>query len=336
MSEYIPHNEVKFLVVRFSSIGDIVLTTPVVRCLKEQVDGARVHYLTKKEYAGLVGQNPYVDRVHVLDGHFRAMLRELKEEGFDYIIDLHKNLRTSRLRFHLRRVSFSFDKLNIKKWLLVNFKINKLPGVHIVDRYFEAVRLFDVENDGKGLDFFMDEQDKVPREQLPPSHQNAYVAVVCGAKHFTKKMPADKLIEICRLIDQPVVLLGGKDDRADGEEVARALGSRAWNTCGELSLSGSASLLQMATVVLSNDTGLMHIAAALGKPTVSLWGNTVPEFGMYPYLPEEKYRIAQVNGLKCRPCSKIGFKRCPKKHFRCMMDIPADEVARMISQLTPG
>jgi heptosyltransferase-2 len=330
MSGYIPHNEVKFLVIRFSSIGDIVLTTPVVRALKQQVDGARVHYLTKKPYAGVVQDNPYIDKTHVLDHNFNELARELKREGFDYIIDLHKNLRTALIRYRLRRMSFSFDKLNLKKWLLVNFKINTLPDIHIVDRYFEAVRLFDVKNDGQGLDFFIHDRERLSPEILPATHRDGFIGVVCGARHFTKKAPAGKLIDICKELNYPVVLLGGKGDRPEAGEIAGALGPLAWNACGEYKLSGSASLLSMAKAVLTNDTGLMHIAAALKKPTVSLWGNTVPEFGMYPYLPEGNYRTVEVKGLKCRPCSKIGYGRCPKKHFRCMEDIPAARVAGML------
>jgi ADP-heptose:LPS heptosyltransferase len=133
-------NGTKFLIIRFSSIGDIVLTTPVIRCLKQQVPGAEVHFLTKKNFRGLVDPNPYVDKVQVLDGSWDLMIHQLQEENYDYIIDLHHNLRTLRIKRALKGVpAFSFRKLNFKKWLLTVFKINLLPAVHIVDRYLETL-----------------------------------------------------------------------------------------------------------------------------------------------------------------------------------------------------
>jgi heptosyltransferase-2 len=153
-------NEVKFLIIRFSSIGDIVLTTPIVRCLKQQVQGAVVHYLTKPQYGSIIENNPHIDKVHILK-NFDETINELKDEGFDYIIDLHKSLRSWRFKNQLKVMDFSFPKLNREKWLMVNLKRDKLPDVHIVDRYFEAVKVFDVNNDNKGLDYFIPEADKV-------------------------------------------------------------------------------------------------------------------------------------------------------------------------------
>src|SRR5450432_3091242 len=118
----------KFLIIRFSSIGDIVLTSPVIRCLKQQVPDAEIHFLTKQDYRGLVSDNPYVDKVIVLGSSWDLMMHQLQDEQYNYIIDLHHNLRTLRIKKALVTAKhFSFNKLNIQKWLLTAFKINKLP-----------------------------------------------------------------------------------------------------------------------------------------------------------------------------------------------------------------
>src|SRR5690554_218338 len=140
----------KILVIRFSSIGDIVLTSPVLRCIKQQLSNVELHVLTKKQYASLYATNPYVDYLHEWGEENGVVLSDLKAANFNFVIDLHKNLRTSKIKSHLRKESFSFPKLNLQKWLYVNFKWNIMPDVHIVDRYFEAVKPLDVEKDGKG------------------------------------------------------------------------------------------------------------------------------------------------------------------------------------------
>ncbi|MDD2634065.1 MAG: glycosyltransferase family 9 protein [Bacteroidales bacterium] len=308
-------NEIKFLIIRFSSIGDIVLTTPIARCLKQQVEGAVVHFLTKPTYASILKSNPYIDKVHVLDGFYKTV-GELRDEGFDYIIDLHKNIRTLRFKNKLKIMDFSFDKLNSEKFFLVKFKKNKLPDIHIVDRYFESVKLFDVVNDKKGLDYFIPKDIKYDFNEMF-SNTDRFVVFAIGGQHATKQLPAERIKEICSGIETHIVLLGGKEDQSVGKEVSDKL-EHVYNLCGKTSLDESAYIVNKSTVVITHDTGMMHIAAAFKKDIFSIWGNTVPEFGMYPYLAGHNSHIFEVKHLKCRPCSKIGFKKCPKKHFDCM------------------
>jgi ADP-heptose:LPS heptosyltransferase len=311
----------KFLVIRFSSIGDIVLTTPVVRCIKQQLENTEVHYLTKKNYTTIVEHNPYIDKVHLFQDDRKQMIQSLKNENFDYIIDLQHNLRTFRLKIALRNItSFSFDKLNYEKWLLTALKINKLPKVHIVHRYMETVYSFGVRNDNKGLDYFIPEKDKVPLEHLPLGHRFGYIGIVIGAALNTKKLPSHKLKELCTKIELPIILLGGPEDQADGDAIASVNPIKIYNACGKFNINESADLVRRSKLIISHDTGLMHIAAALRKPVISVWGNTVPEFGMEPYFgkhetPDMKF---EIEGLSCRPCSKIGYKKCPLGHFKCM------------------
>jgi ADP-heptose:LPS heptosyltransferase len=327
----------KLLVIRFSSIGDIVLTSPVVRALKQQMDNVEIHFLTKKAYEPLVMYNPNIDRVITIEKSIGEVLSLLKEEDYDRIIDLHKNFRSMGVKLKLRKRSHSFPKLNFRKWLLVRFKINRMPSIHIVDRYFEAVRPLGVRNDKKGLDYFTEDNNIIGVDAILPGAENGYIAFVIGAKHYTKMLPYEKIIEICGRIDYPVLLLGGTEDRDRGTEIMARSGGKVGNCCGSFDIHGSARLIRQADLVITHDTGLMHIAAAYRKKIISLWGNTVPEFGMYPYMPEGKgvSEIIEVKGLSCRPCSKIGFRDCPKSHFRCMVEIDVDAVVAKIREFLP-
>ena len=323
----------KFLIIRFSSIGDIVLTTPVIRCLKLQVPDASIHFLTKSSFASVLQNNKYIDQLWLTNGDLEDVIPMLKDENFTAIFDLHHNLRSLKVKNSLKVPSFAFSKLNYKKWLMVNFKINQLPTQHIVDRYLETTSTFNIKNDHQGLDYFINQTDVIPRDNLPVQHQSGYIALVIGAKHRTKIFPVNKIVELVTQLNYPVVLIGGKEDKERGEEVIQLLNINQqqliWNTCGLFSLNQSASLIQQAKLVISNDTGLMHIAAAFKKPIISLWGNTIPEFGMTPYEPgfENQISIFENKDLNCRPCSKIGFDQCPKKHFRCMNDLNVSSIA---------
>jgi ADP-heptose:LPS heptosyltransferase len=316
----------KFLIIRFSSIGDIVLTTPVVRCLRKKYPNAAIHYLTKKQFGSIIDSNPYVDKVILLKDDINETIVEVREENYDYIIDLHHNLRTLRIKQALKKVPFnSFNKLNIEKWILTNFKIKLVPHKHIVDRYMETVQKLGVVNDGAGLDYFIPEKDRVKESDIPFSHLHGYVAIAIGAAHNTKKLPVEKLKTLAEKIGYPVILLGGKDDFPNGEIIAESDPVKIYNACGKFSLNESADLVRRAKLVISHDTGLMHIAAAFKKNILSVWGNTVPSFGMTPY--QTQYEIFQVNKLWCRPCSKTGFDKCPLGHFKCMNNQSIDTIA---------
>ena len=182
----------KFLIIRFSSIGDIVLTSPVIRCLKKQVPEAEVHFLVKDVFRSLVEHNPYIDKLHVWAHSWELMIEELKVEDYDYIIDLHHNARTLRVKNALKKKAFSFYKLNVEKYIYTSLKINMLPKVHIVDRYLKTVESFGVTNDGAGLDFFISPKEATKKEDIPASHSAGYIACVIGAAHGTKRWPVHK------------------------------------------------------------------------------------------------------------------------------------------------
>jgi ADP-heptose:LPS heptosyltransferase len=329
----------KILIIRFSSIGDIVLTTPVIRCLKHQT-GAEIHYLTKKSFENILSSNPHIDRVFTIEKKVSEVIKTLKSMNYDYVIDLHKNFRSLQVKAALKAKSYSFDKLNVEKWLMVKLKINILPPKHIVDRYLETVSPLGVKNDGQGLDYFIPQEDNVDIATIQPKIKLPYIAFVIGAAHATKRLPVEKIMAICDKMTYPIVLLGGKEDINNGNLIASKSKACVVTLCGKLNLNQSASVIKQAHKVISHDTGLMHIAAAFHKDIVSIWGNTIPEFGMYPYLPKNEQNLLsmdwvslkkaskfiEVDGLSCRPCSKIGHEACPKGHFKCMNLINTEEV----------
>lgn len=321
----------KVLIIRFSAMGDVVLTSPVIRCLKFANPNAQVHFLIKNKFTEALANNPHIDKIHSFDQHPKEVLPHLINEKFDVVIDLQKNRKSIWTKRKIGATSYSFPKLNFKKFLLTAFKINRMPKVHVVDRYFEAVAPLKVKNDNKGLDFFINEA-AIPQNIAALKNEN-YIALVLGATYYTKRIPIEKCIAICKNINGKVFLLGGPSETSFGEEIL----SKTTNTvsfCGKLNLQESAYLINHSRAVITGDTGLMHIAAACNKKTISLWGNTVPDFGMYAYIPSqpENNIVFEVENLKCRPCSKLGHQKCPKGHFNCMMLQDEKRIASIAEQ----
>lgn len=321
-------HKVKILIIRFSSIGDIVLCTPVIRCLKNQIDGdAEIHFLTKAQYRPILEHNTYLEKIHCIDKTTDEVIDALKAIEFDYVIDLHHNLRSASVKSRLQGLSFSFNKLNIQKWLLVNFKMDRLPDVHIVDRYMDTTKALGIKNDGQGLDYFL--PPDLEAVQLPANFSEDYQAIVLAATHHTKRPLEAHYQKLINGINKPMILIGGKAEAEMGERLAKTHPEKVLNMAGKSSLAKSALLIKNAQLVITPDTGMMHIAAAFDKPILSIWGNTVPEFGMYPYYAVNsmnKPEIYEVKNLSCRPCSKIGYAKCPKGHFRCMENQKWDEL----------
>lgn len=343
----------KILILRFSSIGDIVLTTPVIRCLKLQL-GAEIHYVTKRQYESVLKENPYIDCLHLYGKSYKQLFHKLRSEKFDYLIDLHNNQRSLLFKLALGVPHKTVDKINVQKWLKVHLKIDRLPALHMVDRYMATTQKLNIQNDNAGLDYFISESDKVNiAEYFPTFQPNHYIAFSIGGSFFTRRMPIEKIISICKDIslklNMPIVLLGGPDEKNTGEQIVQELEKlkeqqlplnntsnnfNITNACGKLRLNQSASVVKQSAWVITHDTGLMHIATAYGKNLVAIWGNTIPEFGMYPYPKnsnQKRFNI-EVKGLDCRPCSKIGAHKCPKGHFRCLKEIDEAEVLACLNQ----
>jgi ADP-heptose:LPS heptosyltransferase len=319
----------KILVIRFSSMGDIIYTTPVVRCLKKQLPDAQIHFITKPAFKYIYDNNPYIDKLLLLKPVLADTIADIKAEGYDHIIDLHNNLRTAIIKLRTGVKSSTYKKQTIRKWLSLKFNLQLVPPVHLVDRYLKAVQFLGVTNDELPIDYYI-KNDYRLSALLPVSHQNNYVAFVIGATHFTKRMPNEKIISLCRQINTPIVLLGGNDVKANGEEIAAAIGSNIYNACGITTLDESVFLVSKAQSILGFDTGLTHIAEAFNKPIVSIWGGTVPDLlGVQPYMVKEAM-VAGID-LSCRPCSKFGLEKCPLGHFKCMYDMPEEPIAEFVN-----
>ncbi|MEZ5047153.1 MAG: glycosyltransferase family 9 protein [Chitinophagaceae bacterium] len=337
----------KFLIIRFSSIGDMVLTTPIIRCIKEQIPNAEIHFLCKEKYKDILAANPHISKFYYLQYDLQPVMLELLKEKYDYIIDLHKNIRTRYVKgilkqaFNSQVISFQFNKLHVQKFLYTKFHLNFLPDKSIVDRYFEGIKKLNIKNDGKGLDFYIANDQKIKDSDLPMSHSQGFVACGIGGQHETKKMPLDKWQALLSKIPYPVILLGGQEDKAQAEQMASIDPIRIYNACGKFSLAESADIVQHAKMVISHDTAIMHIAAAFKKKIIAIWGNTAPPLGMFPYYGHNNYKshpspmsyFAEVPQLKCHPCSKIGYKKCPKGHFKCMKNQNIDLIAAKVLEM---
>jgi heptosyltransferase-2 len=306
----------------------------VVRHLKQQVEDAEIHYLTKSAYSSLLEANPFIDRIHSFDGDMKSCLTNLKGMEIDYVIDLHHNLRSFRIKNGLKRIGFSVHKLNRLKWLFVNFKIDRLPRRHMVDRNLDTIKSFIDERDHGGLDYFIPPKDEVDTRTLPEAFRKGFIGISIGAQHETKKLPVDSLVKLCQSLKYPIIILGGPDDRETGETIVSSVpGNEILNGCGRFNIHQSASLVRQTKVLITHDTGLMHIGAAFQKKIISVWGNTVPQFGMYPYRADPNSIQFEVTGLPCRPCSKIGHLKCPKGHFKCMLEQDLDALKEKAHQL---
>jgi lipopolysaccharide heptosyltransferase II len=341
----------KTVVFRLSSIGDIVLASPLLRVLRASAGPkARVDFVVKKEFADLVKFSHHLSVVHELDDSrgFPA-LQELKDtlraEHYDLVVDLHDNLRTMYLRnFCETKEVVTVDKRLFARWQLVHLKRNVYGEiVPVADRYIETVKEFGITNDGKGLELFIpDEIQFGASGKMAKLRLNEFEKVfgVCpGAKHFTKRWQKEKFADLCTLLAKEyhakILVFGGAQDKDDCRAIVSRINQNAHENAstdfsGELSLLEVAAAMEFCDIIVTNDTGLMHIACARQRKVVAIFGSTVKEFGFAPYGTESV--VIENNSLDCRPCSHIGRRECPKGHFKCMNDIGIDEVKRAVSR----
>ena len=326
----------KILVVRFSSLGDVVLSTPVPRLLKEKFPKSEIHFITKKAYSSIYYNNKNIDKVINFNNNLYEITKKLKNENYDLIVDLHNNLRSKFIKFFLMKPSITYNKQFLKRWLYTNFKILSKIN-HISDAYILTLSSVGIKDDRKGLDFYLNKNELSKVRELSVDFKN-YSALVIGAKHFTKRLPLKKLIELCDKINGPIVLIGGKNEietakqienffnasNNEEEKIKNKLNKKTTilNFCGKLSIQGSACIIKLSKQVFTHDTGFMHIAAALNKKIFAIFGSTHQNLGFYPY--NSSFSILENKNLYCRPCTKIGLSKCPANHFKCMNEIKFD------------
>jgi ADP-heptose:LPS heptosyltransferase len=330
----------KILVIRFSSIGDIVLASPVFRCIKKQIPNVELHLLTKLQYKIVTAANPYIDKFFYYQDNLQELKVKCKAEGYDYVIDLHNNFRSNSIKNYLNVPTSTIDKLSWQKVVLTSLKLNLMPKRHITQRSLDAVLALDVKDDGAGLDYFIDPKFEIKTSDLPAGHLAGFVAFAIGATHFTKQFPVHKWIALSNVLEHPIVLIGGVNDMANGAEIASTNPLKIYNACGKFNISESADIVRRAKVVVSNDTGMLYIACALKRPVVALWGGTSPKLAVEPYYgsnftlaqAQKPYASNVVLNLYCQPCSKYGGKHCPLGHFNCMEKIEIAKVQQLIKQ----
>jgi lipopolysaccharide heptosyltransferase II len=330
----------KILIIRFSSAGDIILTSLFVRALRKRFADAEIHYLTKEEFAPLVKHSPYVDRVVTIGKEWgirdlaRLKSELIRENGDDYdiVFDLHDSLRSRYFRATLGRRVAIFRKPTFRKWLLVRRKINRLrPIVPIPERYLEVGREFGLVNDGEGLDLFIGNTFA----PLLPLEGRPTVAFAPGARHATKQWPPEYFIELGRDLvrdtNARIVLLGSPEERELCGRIASAIEGETVNLAGRATMLEAAAAVDTCDLVVTNDSAMAHVAAARKRPVVAIFGSTVQEFGFAPYGTRSV--IVENEGLYCRPCTTIGRESCPEGHFRCMREVTAGRVREEVRNI---
>lgn len=307
-------NKVKILIIRLSSLGDILLTTPVIRSLKRSKSNSQLDVLVKKQYSDAVKNNPHINQILTYSNHnFTELKKTVSNSKYDLIIDLQGNLRSRLLCFGASSSVLRINKPSIKKWLLVNTKIDLLGDFSIPKLYAETA---EIKLDNDGLEIFISDQVK-PRI----IESRKYIGICPGSRHKTKMWPAEYYTELgikLSLDGFQILVFGGKDEKAICEKISNEI-PEAVNLQTENDLLQMASELKLCKLVISNDSGLMHTAAAVKTPVVSLFGSTVRSFGFSPYGVQNL--IIENIGLNCRPCSHVGLDKCPKRHFSCMNDL---------------
>lgn len=323
-----PENKIKILVIRLSSLGDVLLTTPVLRAIKNKYPSSEIHFLVKQQFTDAVRTNPNISKIVEYDkSDFLAAKRIIKSQNYDLIIDLQNNFRSRQITRFVHAKKIRFRKPSVKKWLLVKYKINLLKNPKpIPQRYAESIE--GLELDSEGLDL-----------NLPENYQSTleggknYIGICPGSQHFTKRWPKEYFVKLGNMLAQSninVVLFGGRSDKNLCEEISNAIK-------GSINLQNEDNLLQIAAdmkkckVVVSNDSGLMHLAAAVKVWVFAIFGSSVKEFGFMPN--GMKNLVIENNSINCRPCSHIGKSKCPKKHFKCMVEITPEIVFNKVKNL---
>jgi len=290
-----PHK--KALVIRFNAIGDIVLTT-------------------------------HITKVWKFSNNLSELMSELKKESFDCVIDLHNNIRSKKVSSGLDAEVHRFKKDRVADWMLTKLSIGKYQKDHIVQRFLKVIEPLGIKVDNPQPAFCFSESKKADLT-LPEN----YMAIAVGAAWKTKQIPTDKIVNIIQQSKwKEIVLVGGPDDEATAQEICESTHKPIKNLVGQLSISDSARVIQQAEILLSGDTGMMHIAAALETPIVAVFASTHPLLGYVPYAESSNYEIVQNNALSCRPCTKQGKKACPKGHFKCMIDLDYTDLVRKIDR----
>jgi ADP-heptose:LPS heptosyltransferase len=309
----------RILIIRFSSLGDIILSFPLINALKKEYPDSEIHYLTKAAYKSIVEMNTSVSKVIVFEGQGLSELKtEIKSNGYDVVLDIHKNFRSVLLTLFSGLKVKRYNKETIKKFLLVRFKINLFK--EIIPVYLKYIKAVGKEFSEKYKVFTPSKLrfDEIKRYEFD------YITVAPSSRHFTKTYPKEKFAVLIRSLASKVVLVG--DNSEKDKEICSYIEKEtgAINLCGKLAYNELANVLYNSEYVITNDSAILHFSEALGKKVRAIFGSTVKEFGFFPQM--ENSVVFENNNLKCRPCTHIGLPACPLGHFKCMNEIKPKEI----------
>jgi heptosyltransferase-2 len=329
------------LVVRFSSIGDLILTTPLLRSIRERHPEARITFVVREDMADVLRHNPRIDELIAWPrgASLLELARRLRAERWTHRLDLHGSLRSRLLRGMVGGRWTSYPKHRIRRNLLImTHGARGGPLGHIAERYFAAARQLDVTPDGRAPEFFTSPAAETAAAAFLAGHGlgrgRPLVALAPGAAHFTKRWPPEHWMALARQLSttHDIVVVGGAAERAVGDEMVAAAGERAASAAGEVSLDGTAALLRHAVALVAGDTGVLHLATAVGTPVIGLYGPTIEAFGFFPYASTA---ITLQHDLGCRPCSSQGGPVCPLGHHHCLVKLMPEEVLAAVARISP-
>ncbi len=324
----IDFTEIKsILIIRLSSLGDVLLTTPLIRTFKKKYPNIEIDFVVKESYLEALKYNIHLRQILTYHpDRTNELIKQLKEKRYNLVIDLQNNLRSRKILKNLGVETVVFKKPTFKKFLLVTTKINLLKDKMSIPFYYSK-SLDNLQLDENGLDLFIpqDVESKLKKDEK-------YIGFCPGSRHFTKMWPAEYFIELGNMLTKEgfkIVLFGGKDDK----EIVKFIEGKIKNSinlCNDNKLLQTAEDMKKCSLIVCNDSGLMHTATAVKTPVAAIFGSTVQEFGFAPY--KAKSIILENKSLSCRPCSHIGRDECPKGHFKCMLDIKPKDVYNNIIQ----
>lgn len=330
----------RILVIRLSSLGDIILTTPVLDALKENYENSEISFLTKQKYQGLFESDPRVDSVIYFEPEGKdkgvsgllRLIRGLNQEKFDLIVDLHSNLRSFFIRLLVKaNKKVHYHKKLIARFVMVHFKSWKVKQVSTIDNYLESTgeigekawsripRLYSKKENEIWAENFFTENGLAKDEIL--------VGIAPAAKWETKRWDLDKFSSVAKSLSQDlsakILLVGDKDDLKPIEGIENYVGKERTIQAVDLHLDRLIALVERCSLFISNDSGPMHLTSASGVPTIGIFGPTSPGLGFSPSGLEDK--VFWV-GVDCSPCSLHGGKECVKKSRYCMDDIKPEKI----------
>lgn len=315
----------RILIIRLSSLGDILLTTPLIRAIKKKLPHIKIDYLLKREYSDLLKNNPHINQIHFYKkDEIKIISQSLAAQNYDLIIDLQNNFRSREITLKLKSKALRFKKYSLRKFLLVKTKINLMKNLPSIPERYAATLGLELDNEGIEI-----HSDKIPSNVL--SELKNTVGICPGAKHFTKRYPIEYQIQLCKLLIQNnynVILFGGRIDESICREISSKV-PQVINLQNDDDILQTVSDMRLCDTIICNDSGLMHVASKINKKLFAIFGSTVKEFGFMPYNCDKSV-IVENKSLSCRPCSHIGRSSCPKSHFKCMKELKPENIFEQI------